>query len=305
MRIAVVGDTLLDEDVDGAATRLSPDAPVPVVEISSRVTRAGGAGLVARMLSLEGIDTTLITTLGRDAAGERIRGLLADVRVVASASDAPTPVKTRLRADGHPIARLDEGTGPAPAPEVTLEMLQAVATADAIIMADYGRGLSAHPEMRRALAARGAEVPLVWDPHPRGAAPVREAHLVTPNQAEAAAVAGVPRESVHSAAAARAIHAAWGCAAVAITLGEDGALLARAGSAEHRWFATDRVATHDPCGAGDRFAASAVRTLADGGDIVDAVRAAVNDASDYLARGGVRSLAGATPPIPAALVTAS
>jgi len=304
MRIAVVGDTLLDEDVDGTATRLSPDAPVPVVEISSRVSRAGGAGLVARMLSLDGIDTTLVTGLGHDAAADRIRDLLVGVRIVADDSGAPTPVKTRLRADGHPIARLDEGTGPAPAPRVSPEMLRAVAAADAIVVADYGRGLSAHPQMRRALAARGAEVPLVWDPHPLGAPPVREARLVTPNQAEAAAVAGVARESVHSAAATRAIQQAWGCASIAITLGEDGAVLARAGFAEHRWFATDSVATHDPCGAGDRFAASAICALADGGDLVEAVGAAVRGASEYLAVGGVRSLEGAKPPIPTALVTA-
>src|SRR5690606_35691204 len=108
VNITVVGDTLLDEDVDGTATRLSPDAPVPVIEIASRVARAGGAGLVARMLAVDGVDVTLVTALGGDAAGDRIRGLLGGVRIVAGDAGAPTPVKTRVRANGLPVARLDE-----------------------------------------------------------------------------------------------------------------------------------------------------------------------------------------------------
>lgn len=298
MNITVVGDTLLDEDVDGTATRLSPDAPVPVIEIASRVARAGGAGLVARMLAVDGVDVTLVTALGGDAAGDRIRGLLGGVRVVAGDAGAPTPVKTRVRANGLPVARLDEGCEQAPAPQASDRMLRAIGLADAIVVADYGRGLTAHPEIRLALAERAAAVPLVWDPHPRGAAPVHHTALATPNQAEAAAIVGVPREAVHTPAAIRSLHDAWECASVAITLGEDGALLSRDPDGERLWFGADRVATHDPCGAGDRFAASAIGALAAGADLPDAVREAVAAASDYLARGGVRTLAGERPPVP-------
>ena len=298
MKITVVGDTLLDEDIDGSATRLSPDAPVPVVEIASRVSRAGGAGLVARMLAADGVDASLVTVLGRDAAADRIRGLLAGVRIIAGDAGAPTPIKTRVRAGGFPIARLDEGCEPPPTPQATDEMLRAIALADAIIVADYGRGLTAHPAIRLALAERAASVPLVWDPHPRGTSPVPSTALATPNQAEAAAIVGVAREAVHTPAAIRALHEAWECRAVAITLGEDGALLSRGMRDDRLWFAADRVTTHDPCGAGDRFSASAIAALAAGAELADAVRDAVAAASAYLARGGVRALAGEHPPVP-------
>lgn len=298
MRITVVGDTLLDEDIDGASTRLSPDAPVPVVEIGSRVSRAGGAGLVARMLAVDGFDVSLVTVLGNDQAADRIRGLLAGVRIVADDAGAPTPIKTRVRANGFPIARLDEGCDPAPVPQASEEMLRAIALADAIVVADYGRGLTAHPAIRLALAERAGRVPLVWDPHPRGTRPVPNTTLATPNQAEAAAVVGVARETVHTPSAIRALHETWECASLAITLGEDGALLSKGPQDKCLWFAADRVSTHDPCGAGDRFAASAIAALAAGAELADAVRGAVAAASAYLARGGVRALAGNHPPVP-------
>ena len=118
MRVTVVGDSLLDVDLAGVAERLSPDAPVPVVDVTSTVDRAGGAGLVATMLARDGVEVTLATALGGDDAARRVFDALAGVHVVAGRLDGPTPVKTRVRAEGHAIARLDEGCGAPAAPSI-------------------------------------------------------------------------------------------------------------------------------------------------------------------------------------------
>ncbi|RIJ51609.1 D-beta-D-heptose 1-phosphate adenosyltransferase, partial [Clavibacter lycopersici] len=119
MRIVVVGDVLLDVDMTGAAHRLSPDAPVPVIEVEESLPRAGGAGLVATMLARDGHDVRLVTVLSDDRHSATLRECLQRIEVVAGPSGAPTPVKTRLRADGHAVARIDEGCAPPPAPAAT------------------------------------------------------------------------------------------------------------------------------------------------------------------------------------------
>lgn len=116
MRIAVVGDVLLDVDMTGAAHRLSPDAPVPVIEVEESLPRAGGAGLVATMLARDGHDVRLVTVLSDDRHSATLRECLQRIEVVAGPSGTPTPVKTRVRADGHAIARIDEGCAPPPTP---------------------------------------------------------------------------------------------------------------------------------------------------------------------------------------------
>jgi len=289
--IVVVGDALLDIDLEGVAERLTPDAPVPVVDVRRETRRAGGAGLVARMLARDGHEVALVTALSDDARSVQLRGALDGIRVVAGPSHAPTPVKTRLRAAGQGVARIDEGCDPAPPPTVTPEMLDAITAADAVIVADYGRGLCADPALRDALERRAASVPLVWDPHPRGTAPVPSSTVVTPNAAEAASASGVAGSGTAAAAdAAAALRGAWGCAAVVVTLGSRGALVDRDGAGP-LVVPAPVVDTADPCGAGDRFAASVAAALADGASVAEAVGRGVQDAAGFLAAGGVAALA--------------
>lgn len=290
MRITVVGDVLLDEDVDGTVERLCPDAPVPVVEVAARRSRAGGAGLVAAMLLRDGHDVELVTALSDDAGAERIRAHLEGVTVIAGDSGAPTPVKTRLRTAAQAVCRIDEGCGEPPVPTVDERMLHAVERADAILVSDYGRRLTAHPALREALGRRAADVPLVWDPHPRGAEPVPAAQLVTPNLAEAASAAGTPATPAEAGAAAELLRERYGCAGALVTLGDRGAVLAEEGAATLA-IPTAPVSASDPCGAGDRLAASAIVALAGGSGRREAARSAVEAARAFLAAGGVASLA--------------
>ena len=133
------------------------------------------------------------------------------------------PVKTRVRGDGQSISRFDRGgTGFAEA-EITEEMLATIRSADAVLVSDYGRGLTEHGRLRGALAATARQVPVVWDPHPRGAQPVPGVWLATPNAAEAVAAAGIDPEPgppiLSAGPAAAVLRSDWGARAIVVTPG--------------------------------------------------------------------------------------
>ncbi|KQQ90197.1 PfkB family carbohydrate kinase [Arthrobacter sp. Leaf137] len=298
MRIVVVGDVMLDVDLSGEATRLSPDAPVPVVDVSEIRSRAGGAGLVARMLAGEGWPVTLVTVFGDDDAGRQLRGHLAGVRLVSGSSGHPTPVKTRVRAGSHAVVRFDQGCGRPPVPAMSPAMLRAVAEAGAIIVADYGRGVAASPELRRLLNRRTAEVPVIWDPHPSGPEPVPGVAVVTPNLAEATKAAaayastapgdGAPGDP--AAVVGRILLERWQSTAVLVTKGSEGAVLLQRDSVSPLDVPAPRVEAGDPCGAGDRLVAGLAVHLLAGSALPEAAELAVNDAADFLGAGGVSAL---------------
>lgn len=297
-RIAVVGDTLLDVDVSGTSERLSPDAPVPVVDVRTDDRRAGGAGLVATMLTRDGHDVTLVTVLSDDARASEIRDLLPGVTVVAGPSGAPTPVKTRVRVADHALVRIDEGCATPPVPEVTDAMVAALEDVDVVVVADYGRGVAAAGPLRDALTAVAERIPVVWDPHPKGAAPVPGTTVATPNSAEARRFTDVSGDGVPFATEAAAVLVeTWGVGAVAVTLGDRGALVSSAREG-NRFVPAPSVTAGDPCGAGDRLAAGVAVALASGADVAEAVTAGVTAASEYLAAGGVTALFAEDGPAP-------
>jgi rfaE bifunctional protein nucleotidyltransferase chain/domain/rfaE bifunctional protein kinase chain/domain len=288
--LVVVGDALLDVDLVGSASRLTPDAPVPVVEDVEIRERPGGAALAAAIAAAGGGHVVLVTPMDSDDGAARLGALLdGRVRVIAIPATGGTAVKRRVRVGDHSVVRIDSGSAVA-----TLGALPAAATAvirdaAAVVVADYGRGTTAAPDVREALsAARG---PIVWDPHPRGADPVPATRLATPNGAEAArvaaaagaAVAGDSLPAVGRRAAALIRH--WGVGAVAVTLGSRGALLSY-GEGAPMVVPAVPVSGGDPCGAGDCFAAVAARALADGAVTGEAVAEAVAAASAFVARGG-------------------
>ncbi|GAB3546992.1 PfkB family carbohydrate kinase [Arthrobacter tumbae] len=303
MRIVVVGDVLLDVDLSGDASRLSPDAPVPVVDVAAARRRAGGAGLVARMLQQDaqegrqGTTVELVTVLSDDDAAATLRAELADIPLVTGPSGAPTPVKTRIRAGGHAIVRFDEGCAEAPVPPVTGAMLRAVESADVVLVSDYGRGLAANPELRELLERIAGRIPVVWDPHPSGPDPVPGVAAVTPNLSEALKAAGAAQggraDTVREAAdAAAVLERRWQSKAVIVTLGERGALLHRRGEGAElpHLVPAPAIGAADPCGAGDRFCATLALALGAGAGIEEATQTAVQRAAGFLSRGGVSAL---------------
>jgi D-beta-D-heptose 7-phosphate kinase/D-beta-D-heptose 1-phosphate adenosyltransferase len=287
-KLVVIGDALLDRDLDGRAERLAPDAPVPVVDALEPHDRAGGAGLAATIAAAAGHAVTLVCALGDDVAGARVRALLesACVSVCDLGLPGATPEKVRVRAGGRALVRLDSGGETRACGPLNEAARAALRGADAVLVSDYGRGVAAEPTVRAALASLGA-TPIVWDPHPNGPDPVPGCALVTPNAAEAAAAwpgdagAGLARHEER----ARALRRRWQAVHVCVTLGSRGALLVHADGPALAVPAPN-VGAGDPCGAGDCFAATAAGRLAAGALPSEAVRAAVAAASAFVAAGG-------------------
>ncbi|MEW2076182.1 D-glycero-beta-D-manno-heptose 1-phosphate adenylyltransferase [Streptomyces sp. NPDC012403] len=289
--LVVVGDVLLDEDIEGVATRLAPDAPAPVVDVTGDRRHPGGAGLAAALAARGGRDVVLVTALGDDPASEAVRRELGGrVRLLELPLHGTLPVKTRVLAGGRPVVRIDRGGGTPGEPDEAVR--EALAGAHAVLVADYGRHTAGAVRPHLADAAR--RTPLVWDPHPKGDPPVPGARLVTPNAAEAVALCagapGAPGVSGVSlgAFAARGTELAerWRAAGVAVTLGDRGVLLTRPGGGTPMLIPAPFRADGDPCGAGDCFAATTVAALADGLLPEEALQRAVAEAAAFVAAGG-------------------
>jgi D-beta-D-heptose 7-phosphate kinase/D-beta-D-heptose 1-phosphate adenosyltransferase len=298
--LVIVGDALLDRDVDGHAGRVCPDGPALVVEESSATLRRGAPPRPALLACGDREEVILIAPLGDDEASAAVRDLLPDrVTVIPLPLDGAVQEKTRIRAAGQTLLRVDKPAGtPVPLlaglPEAA-RAAEAIGAAGSLLVSDYGRGATADPLLREALSRHAARIRLVWDPHPRGTEPVPGTHLVTPNASEAAQAAGTATGAVLAAAdAAERLLGLWPVQAAAVTLGGRGALLARHGQAPLAIPATAMQVT-DPCGAGDQFAVAAAAGLRDGATLSEAVTWAVTAATRYLARGGVGALEGRGP----------
>ncbi|NBE95892.1 bifunctional heptose 7-phosphate kinase/heptose 1-phosphate adenyltransferase [Nonomuraea sp. KC401] len=282
--LVVIGDSLLDVDVEGDAERLCPDAPVPVVDVAAEQARPGGAGLAALLAARDGADVVLITAMGDDPDGHRLCGLLSEeLDLVRLPLRGGTVRKTRIRSKGQTLVRLDTGDGAARyAPSE--EAAQAILRAGAVLVSDYGRGVA---RMARGLL-HDVSVPVVWDPHPRGERPMPGCALVTPSEAEARLLCP---DGYHGPdQAARRLVRAMQARAVAVTTGERGAALAVEGGPLTTVPPPVRAAGQDACGAGDRFAAAAALALRDGTDVQDAVTIGVGEASRFVERGGAATV---------------
>jgi rfaE bifunctional protein nucleotidyltransferase chain/domain/rfaE bifunctional protein kinase chain/domain len=285
--VAVVGDVLLDRDVEGTVTRLCPDAPVPVVDVDVVRESPGGAGLAALLCSGRA-DVVLVAPLADDDGGRALREHLRDMTVVALGHEGGTRRKTRVRSSGQSLVRLDDGGPGRPRDVDARHVAAALAACDAVLVADYGGGVTTDPVLREVLTDIARQRPVVWDPHPRGGTPVPGVALVTPNLEEARREAArleldVPADD--AGALAGALAAAWSAGAVCVTSGSRGAFVAAAGAAPVH-VPTVPASGGDPCGAGDRFAATAVEVLGRGGRVPDAVREAVAAASAWVSAGG-------------------
>jgi D-beta-D-heptose 7-phosphate kinase / D-beta-D-heptose 1-phosphate adenosyltransferase len=292
--LVVVGDVLLDRDVAGRAERLTPDAPVPVVDVEGETVRPGGAGLAAALAAADGHEVTLVAAVADDAGGHELRAAIAQrgVELLPLALDGSTPEKVRVLAGSRPIARLDRGGRGAAVGQPDAVALHALRDARAVLVSDYGRGVAAQPAVREALAALPAATPVVWDPHPKGPEPVAGVTLATPNQAEGRRFADADDDAPPAAVAA-VLRERWDAVAVALTLGAGGAVLAHGGGTP-LLVPAQPARGGDPCGAGDRFASTAAAALGAGALPSEAVVAAVGAASAFVAAGGA-SAQGPTP----------
>jgi D-beta-D-heptose 7-phosphate kinase / D-beta-D-heptose 1-phosphate adenosyltransferase len=298
-RLVVIGDALLDRDIDGAVDRIAPDAPVPVVDQECEQARPGGAGLAALLAARDGFATSLITAVGDDEAGRTLVGLLAEegVEVLDLGISTPTPEKVRIRTDGRPLVRLDRGgNGLGEVGAFSDEARDAVAAAAGILVSDYGRGVAATVDVTDSLLSSASQKPVVWDPHPRGSTPPPGIQMVTPNISEAALFSGEECGDGLKATqdVARSLMRRWSVSGMAVTMGSRGALFVD-GGAHPLMVPAPHVHASDPCGAGDRFAVTVTTGLTDGLLPSEAVTRAVMDSARFVATGGAGAIQAGEP----------
>jgi rfaE bifunctional protein kinase chain/domain len=270
--ILVVGDTILDRYVWGEVRRISPEAPVPVVRVQRQTSRPGGAANVAANLRSLGATVSLVGVAGRDSAGRTLRKRLErmGVRVrMAEDADRRTTVKTRIVARSQQVARVDRECD-APLEVETRDRLRANALealreADAVVVSDYDKGVidaellaSMLPEAHR----RGR--PVIVDPKLRHFWRYEPATVISPNEAEAGrATASEIRTDEDCARAAGDILDRLAVAAVLVTRGERGMLLAERGD-EPAFIPAVAREVYDVTGAGDTVVAVLALAIASG-----------------------------------------
>ncbi len=294
-KIAVVGDLILDHYVFGGVSRISPEAPIPVLHVSREEDRLGGAANVAANILSLGGRATLVGAIGRDDPGARFRrlckeatGLRLDAAVTAG---RPTVLKTRMVSQNQQMLRVDrESVGAlerAELDEVKQRATDALGGARAVVISDYGKGVITNASAQAIIkAARKSGVPVVVDPKGRDYSRYRGATAVTPNRSEAEAATGIDCSTMEGVeAAGRRLVADLALKAAVITLSAQGvAVIPARGAMAH--FPAQARSVYDVTGAGDTFIATFALCLAGETDFQTAARVANYAAALKVARFG-------------------
>lgn len=284
-RVLVIGDSVLDQFVWGRVQRISPEAPVPVVEFDHESYMPGGAANVARNLTALGVPTALFSVIGRDESGRHLKRLLiesgVDCEGLVEHRSRPTSIKTRIIAQRQQVTRLDRETREELDPQTSEAILRAIEKqldkADGVIVSDYGKGVITQwllDEVRARCRARGIWLSL--DPKPARRLNLARLSLITPNRQEAVQLAGsIDVRSDASGAdpllrdVAARIMASLEPALLLVTLGEHGMLLCQR---EHAPVHVPTVAREvfDVSGAGDTVIASFTAAIVSGASPLEA-----------------------------------
>jgi len=275
-RILVIGDLMLDEFVWGKVARISPEAPVPVVEVTGESFYPGGAANVARNLREFIQNVAVVGMIGKDQSGRQLRELLSQNKIDMSNSiedeNLRTIVKTRIIAQHQQVVRVDREQITAPSPKQVAQIVRTVQEkipeTDAIIFEDYGKGLlSSELVAQICRDAKAAGKIVAADPNPRHLIDWPGITVATPNRAEAFQAAGIalsdsgvsPKEDSDLARAGEALLKKWDMKYLLITLGEHGMMLFQKNEESYH-IPTQARQVFDVSGAGDT--AIALFTLA-------------------------------------------
>jgi D-beta-D-heptose 7-phosphate kinase/D-beta-D-heptose 1-phosphate adenosyltransferase len=281
-RVLVVGDVMVDEYVRGEVQRISPEAPVPVIEVRGSERRLGGAANTAANIQRLGGEVTLIGVVGKDAEAEGLAADLGQLGIetrLCGDPGRPTTRKTRFVAQQQQIVRIDhESRAPiaGAVADAAIAAVQAeVAHASAVVLSDYAKGVVTGDVSRALITAASARsVPSIVDPKQHDFSIYRGASVITPNLTEleraAAAPTGNQREIEHAVGKLAAV---VGDAALLVTRGADGMSLYRSGTAAFHVPAAARE-VFDVTGAGDTVVATVSLALAAGLGLEQAVELA-------------------------------
>jgi rfaE bifunctional protein kinase chain/domain len=274
-RVLVVGDVMLDRYWFGDVSRISPEAPVPVVRFRNQEERLGGAANVANNCAALGARTQLLSVIGTDEAGDRLERLVADAGIKASLLRdvrIPTTVKLRILSKQQ-LLRVDFET--APSSEVLSSKLAdfkaALPACNVVILSDYGKGGLAHIAKMIGMA-RAAGKRVLVDPKGDDWSRYKGAHLVTPNRKELADVVGDWKSEVDLERRVRRLRAQLGLDALLLTRGHAGMSLYSKKKPLH--VKAEAREVYDVSGAGDTVIATLATMLASGIRLEQAMRIA-------------------------------
>ena len=256
---------MLDEFIWGNVIRISPEAPVPVVEIQRESSYPGGAANVARNLRQFCHEVPVLGRIGRDQAGEKLTTLMDEEGLqtdgLIAMEETPTIVKTRIIAQHQQVVRVDREKKIAPTPDLLQVAIERAAlllpSVDAILFEDYGKGFL-QQELVDAILRQGAGKVITCDPHPQHSLAWHGLDVIKPNRVEAFATAGVswsppinpPLQDQALLSVGATLLDQWNSKALLITLGEQGMMLFRKGY--HPYHTPTRAREiYDVSGAGD------------------------------------------------------
>jgi D-beta-D-heptose 7-phosphate kinase/D-beta-D-heptose 1-phosphate adenosyltransferase len=301
--VLVLGDVMLDRYVSGDVSRISPEAPIPVLRVTASRASLGGAANVAHNVAALGARAILLGVIGADDAGAEIERLVAaagqniDARLLMT-THRPTTVKTRFTTRGaHQLLRVDDETvdplDDESARELKRRFAGAVTESDIVVLSDYAKGVLCDQLLRAAVTlSRRSRRPVVADPKRVSFKAYRKVTVLTPNAQEATRATGVDAGNDDGAEqAARAALDAAACDAVIITRSQNGLTLVRRGMpAIHLPARVQEVS--DVSGAGDTFVAALAAALACDPDLEKATRLANIAAGISVARPGTAVISG-------------
>ena len=286
VHLLVVGDLMLDEFIWGEVSRISPEAPVPVVLEKRHSFMPGGAANVAHNIASLGAKVSLCGVTGSDESGRRLKELLQKRGILMGAIVAdpkrPTTLKTRVIAHHQQVVRIDreeaEPLSPSLRSRLILQARKIAREADAVILEDYGKGIISPPLILSMLQeARRRKKIVSVDPKQEHFSYYKGVTVITPNRQEAyaayAALKGKATDRKEVSFIGKTLLKQLACQAVLVTLGEDGMCLCeRSGSVTQ--IPTVAQEVFDVSGAGDTVIAALTLSLAAGASMVDAARIA-------------------------------
>jgi len=289
-RVLVAGDLILDRFIYGSVSRVSPEAPIPVVEVTGEKYMPGGAGNVCANVAALGGHCFAAGVLGPDAHGADLKkvfhGLGIDCGAVYELPGAQTTVKTRVIAERQQVVRVDreryhEWTG-ADKKNFAVKLRQAVKNSSAVIIEDYGKGTLEQDVADLLVSeAHAAGIPIGYDPKDGHPLHVGGITFASPDRRETFAVAGLPYvrpaanplEDKPLIAAGRVLQERWGAKVLLVTLSEHGMLLLEQGAVPQH-IPTRAREVFDVSGAGDTVIAACMLSLAAGASFLEAAELA-------------------------------
>jgi D-beta-D-heptose 7-phosphate kinase/D-beta-D-heptose 1-phosphate adenosyltransferase len=276
--VLVLGDVMLDEFVWGDVTRISPEAPVPVVDVRRESIHLGGAANVLANLVALGARGAVVGVVGNDAAGRKLQTGLRDLGVhdqyLLVDESRPSTTKTRIIAHSQLVVRADrESRNPVTGKleeKIVTCLREALTQADAFVVSDYDKGVVTPGILREILPVAYEQAPVLVDPKLRNFNSYRPATLVTPNHLEALRMSDTEDHSDDgSHHAAKVIREKLGCDAVLITRGDRGMMLLE-GDGQPVYVETAAREVYDVTGAGDTVIATLAGALATGATMFEA-----------------------------------